>query len=1423
MSQMETILKRTKMTEVDSSELEFKYLLNYFCHIGKTSHSQKVRLVLSRCIALLEPSTLVDISTIGNENALSHDNKTFFLDLKAKCIECLAELLKARNTEVATAAVMTLEAILSNNGVSYSKVASVTESLIKPFIGKKQRSRVNTTILFKEEKKSLLKNLATKDKEEFHRSNVWCWDKVFWTFSNSTTMSFEVWIRHLTSANIVCCFNIEEQKAIGGEQVVDVESSFLWHCQRIAFLDHTFAVTIFPFLILELLRREERTCCTEEDFVELKKLIATSFESILCSWVHPKQPANLSTTKDLKLKSLSLIIDTLDMLRKYSQVGFLSSKHTPNKKAKKDSRHASPPEPSIPWQGVPYGVILNIDGMIVAQACMEVQRFASALFFLEMYFNSRFGKSGGLFEELDNTGSCMDVVGQFNGVRDISGMIYQSQPENFDGNALKERTLEAMALTSRCYKELGEFQLMHATNMQLSSLSFMDEPTNTATNFDQLGDVSSLGTLQVLGSHSTSDPDDRLYSSLTDSMEALGLEGLINTYIEGVFVQNKGLKEMTDTQILREKWFETNLDTQNWSMMFGGSSKTRIRGSNLPNSSENLLNRGYYELVSESLKSLSDSDRSNSKLLLNQAQSRVIDSLSHIDGEQLTPERFMVVIDRLRALQDVDRLIEADMNLSPFAFDEMRMFDVSLTFREIILTAHASRHPRNTEVMDDLKDHLWKTCKFALSGGRPQKAESSLSKLRHLLSAPTEYDNIQVNKTNDILRVRLEEAKILECRGNFNGAIHKAKQLIRHSGHQNLNNIVESLHCDAQILCGSWMTKYKTEQAKVILESYLYPAAERAKLIFEEESTRNNAERAIRVFVELGHILANLHDDLLLRIQSKDWEETEARLQQQNQRCLDSREHRRNLRKTYGNLKKGKKKDEAEKQLREAETYFTRLEKEYERSSDERNGIRTLVPDYLVRALKSFLSALEIAGTSSTDQSSHIFRMISLWFSHQNDTANSDEINNVMKKGLDKLPSFRFVALTNQLFSRIESCEIGDQHSFQDVLQHLAFRMCNDHPYHCIAPLVALENGDVDSKILGVQRIIKKIDEDGSQYVKDLLHSYKILTSAYNDLAHASTKIYQASNRRQRKIKFSELFPSAAKKSLHKCLNGLQASPTIITCPPTIQPDKDYGGGKEDPIGSERIKEFEETFAITESGIHRPKIVMCIGTSGKKFRQLVKGEDDIRQDAIMSQVFTYVNNLMKRRTNNSVFVDGGNTLDAFVGSFRHQLKMITYNVLPLSPSSGVLEWVEGTLPIINFLDDSSDIGAHSRYYPGEWSNHRCRVYIEKCPVKSKREAFDDICARHSPSFRFFFLERFGSCMESWHIAKMNYTRSVAVSSMVGHILGIGDRHLGNILINQGSGEVVHIDFGFVFEQAKVRIRNVFVGILFSALTYESLL
>jgi ataxia telangiectasia mutated family protein len=71
--------------------------------------------------------------------------------------------------------------------------------------------------------------------------------------------------------------------------------------------------------------------------------------------------------------------------------------------------------------------------------------------------------------------------------------------------------------------------------------------------------------------------------------------------------------------------------------------------------------------------------------------------------------------------------------------------------------------------------------------------------------------------------------------------------------------------------------------------------------------------------------------------------------------------------------------------------------------------------------------------------------------------------------------------------------------------------------------------------------------------------------------------------------------------------------------------------------------------------------------------------------------------------------------------------------------------------------------------------------------------------RVRPVMRHFFTERHRNPL-AWFTMRLNYTRSVAVTSIVGWVLGVGDRHCSNILIDTKSGEVIHIDFGIVFEK-----------------------
>lgn len=168
----------------------------------------------------------------------------------------------------------------------------------------------------------------------------------------------------------------------------------------------------------------------------------------------------------------------------------------------------------------------------------------------------------------------------------------------------------------------------------------------------------------------------------------------------------------------------------------------------------------------------------------------------------------------------------------------------------------------------------------------------------------------------------------------------------------------------------------------------------------------------------------------------------------------------------------------------------------------------------------------------------------------------------------------------------------------------------------------------------------------------------------------------------------------------------------------------------------------------------------------------------------MEQVFEQVSELLK--TNRA--------------TRQRNLSIRTYKVLPLTSTAGVIEFVANTVPLHDYL-----MPAHERYHPKDLKGNQCRKEIgdvQNSAIDIRIKKFRSVMERFHPVMRYFFIERFTD-PDEWFAKRNAYTRSTAAISILGHVLGLGDRHGHNILLDSQSGEVVHIDLGVAFEMGRV--------------------
>lgn len=84
----------------------------------------------------------------------------------------------------------------------------------------------------------------------------------------------------------------------------------------------------------------------------------------------------------------------------------------------------------------------------------------------------------------------------------------------------------------------------------------------------------------------------------------------------------------------------------------------------------------------------------------------------------------------------------------------------------------------------------------------------------------------------------------------------------------------------------------------------------------------------------------------------------------------------------------------------------------------------------------------------------------------------------------------------------------------------------------------------------------------------------------------------------------------------------------------------------------------------------------------------------------------------------------------------------------------------------------------------------------------KRDLFTrTLLPRHPPVFAEWFRERF-TTPHNWYQARSSYVRTSAVMSIVGYILGLGDRHGENILFDASNGDTMHVDFNCLFNKGE---------------------
>ncbi|ODA76987.1 hypothetical protein RJ55_07504 [Drechmeria coniospora] len=491
--------------------------------------------------------------------------------------------------------------------------------------------------------------------------------------------------------------------------------------------------------------------------------------------------------------------------------------------------------------------------------------------------------------------------------------------------------------------------------------------------------------------------------------------------------------------------------------------------------------------------------------------------------------------------------------------------------------------------------------------------------------------------------------------------------------------------------------------------------------------------------------------------------------------------------------------------------------------------------EHVVPAIQGFFKSIALSAGSSLQDT---LRLLTLWFTH----GGSADVSAAVMEGVANVSIDTWLEVIPQLIARINQPNKRVQQSVHNLLADVG----RTHPQALVYPLtVAMKSSPNTRRSRSAAQIMDSMRQHSANLVAQadtVSHELIRVAVLWHELWHEgleeASRLYFGDHNIEgmfatlqplhdllergpetlREISFAQAFGRDLKEAQEWChqyesgkdVNDLNqawdlyyqvfrrisrqlpqvTSLELTYCSPKLLGVKNldlavpgtYKSGQ--PVI--KIMSFDSTFSVIASK-QRPRKLNANGSDGVSYAFLLKGHEDIRQDERVMQLFGLCNTLLANDSE----------------CYKRHLNIQRYPAIPLSQKAGLLGWVphSDTLHVlIREYRESRKILLNIEH----------RIMLQMAPdydnltLMQKVEVFGYALDNTTGQDLYRVLWLKSKSSEAWLERRTNYTRSLGVMSLVGYILGLGDRHPSNLMLDRITGMVIHIDFGDCFEIAMKR-------------------